>query len=282
MALEPGASVKSKYDLTRSRFEYRDSFALVPGTNLVAEGQLMIAGGAGAVQQAAVSAGAAGEVPLGVSLNASILGTTFTAFETFTVPAVPGPYTVQLGHTNLTTKIVTGTIPASAVTGTIANAYVETDTTGALAVSNVAPNAGEVQIVPLTGLMTFNVAQAGETGYVRYSWNLTVVEAQEILKQSAIGRGSDGTFEKIIVGRGHCRIFTTMFDCTADWTLNFQTDDTTLDDNSPVLGPGGIWTTSAQAALLNPISATPTPFGRVISLPTADDPYLGIEYHVAR
>lgn len=272
MALEPGASVKSKYDLTRSRFEYRDSFALVPGTNLVEEAQLMIAGGAGSVQQAAVSAGALGEIPLGVSLNANILGTTFTAFETLTVPATPGPYTVQLGHSNLATS---GAGLADAIVYDTTGATYLVVAAGAVAGTSVAVNA-------LTGVVTFAAGDQGHVGWIRYRWNLTVIEAQEILRQSAIGRGSDGTFEKIIVGRGHCRIFTTMYDCTAEWTLNFQSDTVGAGDNSPVLGPGGLWTTGAAAALYTVPLANPTPLGRVISLPTADDPYLGIEYHIAR
>ncbi len=272
MALEPGASVKSKYDLTRSRFEYRDSYELVHGTNLIEEAQLMIAGGV-AVQQAAVSAGAAAEVPLGVALNASILGVTFTAFEAFTVPAAPGPYTVQLGNTNL--------VDAGGAVG--AEIYAWDVTNGNVFVHVAAPPAAinQYSVNALTGVMTFDPAgtSAGVVGWARYRWNLTAIQAREILRESAIGRGSDATFEKIIVGRGHCRIFTTMYDCNAAWTLNFQTDTVGSNDNSPCLGPGGVWSTTAA---LNAVLPAAVPLGRVISLPTADDPYLGIEYHIAR
>ena len=70
------------------------------------------------------------------------------------------------------------------------------------------------------------------------------------------------------------------FYCMFGLDILGERDNTALNDNSPVLGPGGLWTTSIRANAYG--LATAVPFGRVISLPSADDPYLGIEYHVAR
>jgi len=263
MPLEPVASVKSKYDLTRSWFHRRDSYPLVAGTNLVDEGQLMIMAGT-TVTEAAVAGGLAEEIPLGVALNASILGTTFTATEAFTVPAA-APFTVQLGHTNLATNTYTTFADALCVGMSAGPA---TRVVAAAAVLNTS-----ITLNVATGVATFDPGEAGRTGFIRYRWNLTVIESREILRQSAIGRGSDGTFEKLIVGRGqNCVIYTTTYDCAAAWELNVQ-DGGVAEPNSPVLGAGGIWTTWA-------LNNAGTPLGRVISLPTTDDPYLGIEFSV--
>jgi hypothetical protein len=94
-----------------------------------------------------------------------------------------------------------------------------------------------------------------------------VVEKEALIRSSHVNRGADEQFASLSVGVGRCRVYTTMFNAAAQWELLLQ--DGTL--NSPVLGPNGLWSTVNE-------TATGTPFGRVISLPTVDDPYLGVEY----
>lgn len=259
MALQPGASVKSKWDMTRSVIGYRREYELVAGTNLVEESQFMIAGGT-AGQQATTSAGLANEVPLGVSLNGKILATTFTNYETGTVPAV-APTTFTLAHSNIVTNGYTG----------FADAYVY-DNTGAteLQVGAAAVAGVSVTLAVATGIITFAVGDAAHSFFVRYRWTMTTAEAREILKQSAIGRGSEDTFDKVVIAHGDCIMYTTMFDCDAPWALNQQTWVPAAGD--PVLGAGGVLTTQDN-------NAVGTPFGRVVSLPSTNDPFLGVEYH---
>lgn len=262
MSIQPGASVKSKWDQTRSDIGDRREFPLVTGTNLVEEAQVMVAGGT-TVQQATTSVTGAGfgdAIPLGMSLNGKILATTFVNYEAGTVPAAT-PFTFTLEHSNLVTNSYS----------TFADAFVY-DTTGAteLEVAGAAVAATSVTLAAATGIMTFAAGDASHAFYVRYRWTLTTVEAQEILRQSSIGRGSESTFDKVVVAHGHCTMFTSMFDADAAWVLNQQLG--TAVNGNPVTGAGGVLTIFDN-------NATGTAFGRVVSLPSANDPFLGVEYN---
>lgn len=261
MAIIPGAAVQAKYDLTRSIWETKRIYPLSAGTNIAEEASLMIQAAGATSVEAAVSAGVADEVPLGVALLSFIKGTTFTKYEMGVVPTV-APYTFQLNRANLVND-----------GAGLAEAYAYDVTNGA-AIPIVAfpgpPGAGpppEAMIDPLTGLMTFNAALAGVSFYVRYRYDMTVVEKEALIRSSHVNRGADEQFATTSVGVGRCRVYTTMYDASCEWELLTQNGA----GNSPCLGPNGLWST------VN-VNATGTPFGRVISLPTVDDPYLGIEY----
>ena len=263
MALDPSSSVKSKWEMTRSIIGERREYPLVAGTNLVEEAQWMIAGGT-TTQQVTTSTGAAvTEVPMGVAINGRILATTFTNFETGTVPAAPGPYTFTLEHASLVTNTYS----------TFADAYIW-DVTGAteLEVAGAAVAGTSVTLAVGTGIVTFAAGDAGHAFQIRYRWTLTTAESREILRQSAIGRGSETTFDKVVLAYGHSTIFTTMFDNDAAWVLNQQLG--TAANGNPVLGAGGVLTIFDN-------NATGTRFGRVVELPSATSPYLGVEYNAA-
>lgn len=261
MALQPGASVKSKWDMTRSIIGERREYELVTGTNLTEEAQVMVAGGTTSQQATTSVTGALfnDAIPLGLALNGKILATTFTNYETGTVPSA-APYTVTLEHSNLVTNGYSG----------FADAFVY-DTTGAteLEVAGAAVAATSVTLAVATGIITFHAGDAGHAFYVRYRWTLTVAEANEILRQSSIGRGSESTFDKLMIAHGHCVMFTTMYDADAAWVLNQQT--AAAANGNPVTGAGGVLTIYEN-------NNNGTIFSRVVSLPSATDPYLGIEY----
>jgi len=262
MALQPGASVKSKWDQTRSDIGDRREYELVSGTNLVEEAQVMVAGGTTS-QQATTSVTGTGfgdAIPLGLALNGKILATTFTNYESGTVPSA-SPYTFTLEHSNIVTNSYS----------TFADAFVY-DSTGAteLEVAAAAVAATSVTLATATGIITFAAGDAGHSFYVRYRWTLTTAEANEILKQSAIGRGSESTFDKLVIAHGHCTMYTTCFDADAAWVLNQQLG--TAVSGNPVTGAGGILTIYDNNNL-------GTCFGRVVSLPSANDPFLGVEYN---
>jgi hypothetical protein len=139
-----------------------------------------------------------------------------------------------------------------------------------LSVAGAAVANTSVTLAVNTGIITFDVAQAAASFYVRYRWTLTVIEAQEILRSSAYGRGSESTFDKCVIAHGHCTMLTTMYDAQANWVLNRQLG--TAVNGNPVTGAGGVLTIYDNNNL-------GTCFGRVVSLPSANDPYLGVEYN---
>lgn len=262
MAINPNASVKSKWDMTRSIIDARREYDLVSGTNLVEEAQVMVAGGTTSQEATTSVTGAVfgDALPLGLSLNGKILATTFTNYETGTVPAAPGPYTVTLEHSNLVTNTYS----------TFADAYVYDSTSAAeLEVAGAAVAGTSVTLSVTSGVLTFDAAEAGHSFFIRYRWNLTNAESQEILRSSAVGRGSEDTFDKVVIAHGQCTMYTTMYDADAAWVLNQQTGLSVA--GNPVTGAGGVLTIYEN-------NNAGTPFGRVVSLPSASDPYLGLEY----
>lgn len=257
MALQPEGSVKSKIDMTRSHFEYLREYPLVTGTTITDEGLLMIRGGTTTVQ-ATTSAGAGGEIPLGIALYGSIQVTTFTHYEAFTVPAT---LTYTLDKTNLID-----------VGGGVAECYAYNVTGGAIltVIAPGAPAAAQIAITTATGVCTFNAAQSGASVWVRYRYTPTATEIQDRFRSSPINRGSEDIFSKIVVGVGHCVVYTSNYDGRGAWQIGLQSGAA----NSPCCGAGGRITTIA-------LSGASTPFGRVVDLPTANSPYLGIEYDIS-
>ena len=257
MSIIPGAVVNAKYDLSRGIIATKRMYPLVAGTNVAEQGSLMIQSAGTTSIEAALCTGGAGEVPLGMALLSFIRGTTFTKYQEGTVPAVAA-YTFQLARGNI---VDVGAGVAEAVVYDVTSAAYLTVQAGA------GPAAGFVQINAVTGLMTFNVAEAGNTFWIRYRYNMTVTERDDLIRASHVNRGADDQFESMSVAVGRCRVYTTMYDARGQWTLLLQSGAA----NSPCLGANGKWSTIA-------LVAAATAFGRVISLPTVDDPYLGIEY----
>lgn len=264
MPLLPNASIKTKYDFTRSRFEWKRQFEVSPTTNIVEEGAILtrLPGPAGneVVQQSVTGVMGAGEALAGAALISRITANTFTDVKEYTVPVAPGPYTIQLPHGNLLL-----TAPATA------EAYVWDLDAGPpaalLVVAHIAvpaPAAGQVDIDPVTGLMTFNVAEAGHNLVVTYRWNLTAVERDLILRQSHVNRGAEDQFGLMTLGYGDCLIYSSMYDASSPYLVG---------DSLYLLGNGCVTATNPGGGELN--------FGRVVSPPEPGDPYLGFEYNSA-
>jgi hypothetical protein len=269
MPLLPDASVKTKYDFTRSRFEWKRQFEVAPTTNIVEEGSMLtkLPGPTGneVVQLAQSGALAAGERPCGVALISRITADTFTMVRDVTVPAIPvpaAPLQVQLPNANL----VVTTIAWPTVALGAAELYAYDNTAGA-ALSTIvhaappAPLATEVDVDPLTGLMTFNNAEAEHDITVTYRWYLTAVERDLLLRQSHVNRGAEDQFGLMTVGYGNCWLYTSMYVAGDTFTVGAPLY---LYDNGLV---------SAFNA-----GGASTQFGTCISVPSPGDPYLGIEY----
>jgi hypothetical protein len=260
--LLPDASVKSKWDLTRSEFQVVRDYEIAAGVNVTEEGTVLVreAGPSGTEVVRPSPGAATTEIPLGVALHSYITADTFTATVSRTIPTV-APLTVDVGRTNIVD-----------VGGTIAEALGVASGSGALTtITPGVPASGQMSLVLTTGIATFHADEAGQTVVITFRWNLTVTEAREILRQSHVNRGFSGAngaehqFNRIQVGVGRCVVYTTMFDAGATWVVDGAGGDV------PVLEAGGIFSTNTR-------NGTGTPFGRVVSVPTVGDPYLGIEY----
>lgn len=259
--LSPDAAVQSKVDRTRSEFEYVRQYDIAPATTIAEEGTiLMRAAGAGGSEVVSPTAGAATDVPLGLALHSSIQATTMVAQIQKTIPA-SGTLTVDLGRTNI--------VDAGS---SVAEALGVASTTGALTtVAAGVPSSGEMAINLTTGIATFHADEAGQDVTITYRWNLTVLESNQIFRDSHINRalgqggGPEASFGKVMVGVGRCVVYTTMYDAGATWV---QHGTTTA---ACVLGAGGIFTTNAR-------NGTGVAFGKVIKVPSVADPYLGVEY----
>lgn len=255
MPLLPNASVKTKYDFTRSRFEWKRQFEVSPTANILEEGSVVtrLPGPAGneVVHLGQSGVLATGERACGLSLQSRITANTFVDVRNYTVPAAPGPYAIQLPHANL---VLAG--------AALAEAYVWDNTAGSVitVVAHIAvpaPGGGNVDIDPVTGLMTFDVAEAEHNITITYRWNLTAIERDLILRQSHVNRGAEDQFGLMTVGYGNCLVYTSMYECDQAYTVGAQL----------TLGDNGLFTLGGV-----------TNFGIVVSVPSPGDPYLGVEY----
>jgi hypothetical protein len=273
MAIAPIGSKRAKFDWDRCYFKRRTEFPTVSTRPFTEEGQLAVAVNVGVDTHVAPSTGVAAtvEVPMGVALQGTISALTFTHWETGTVPA---GLTYTLKYNNLRTS--TRWTP-------LVEAYVYVVATGLeIPVTAAAAAAGDCMINQATGLVTFNALQfggvltmVGVVFGVRYRWTMTTAQQQMICRTSPIGRSSEGLYGKIVLGRGHgCRCFTTQYDADAIWTLGLQSGAT----DSPCLGFFGEWSTITNTTG-GGLGGPGTAFGRVISLPSASDPYVGFEYN---
>lgn len=249
MPLLPNASIKTKVDFTRSRFEWKRQFQVSPTANIVEEGSLVqrITSPAGTDEVITLSTAAAAQRPAGITLQSRISGNTFTAVQDVVVPHA-APFTVQLAHTTLTPNVLFPGYGEATLYDVTAAAWL-----------GVGPAAPAVVDVNVNGLLTFDPAggEADHVVRVTYRYVLTSIERDELLRQSHVNRGAEDQFGLMTVAIGHCVVYTTMYRCDEQYAVG---DVLTLD-------AAGLFSKSGA-----------TNFGIVISVPTPSDPYLGVEY----
>jgi hypothetical protein len=261
MALDPQQCAQAKIDWTQNVIGYRRQYTLTATAAIAEEGQLVVRAGTTALTVSPSTGPAATNIPVGVVLYGKIQASTFQAHETGTVPAAPGPYTVQLQESVMVANTETGV-----------NDAIIYDITGAtyLVVAGAAV-AGTSVTLSNAGLVTFAAGDAGHSFRIVYGYTLTVPQARELFKQSPINRGSDDTFSRVTVAEGHCKIWTSMYDASGQWALHTQNGA----GNSPCTGWGGRFST---IAITTAGTGAGFPIGRVIDLPGSNKPFLGIEY----
>ena len=176
--------------------------------------------------------------------------------EDFTIPAAPGPYTVQLAHTS----IVGPAAPNSSVRVMEIGGSDWTEVAGAPAGTQFQPNL-------TTGVVTFNSADAGKSVRVWYRANLTVAEARLRYFQRNVNNDAGAIFNTVVVGGGTGEVYTAEYDTNVDWS-------------TAVPGGANAIKTGADGILTIGGSGTDIPGGKVIHVPDIDQPYLGIAFNL--
>lgn len=244
------------YDLKRSHFSLSLQKDVVTGQVVDREGVVLrsvLEAGEEKVQKADGIAATYAIAGFAISDNETI--GIIPVVEDFTVPAAPGPYTVQLAHSSLV-----GTAPNSSVRVMEVGGSDLTEVAGA-------PAATQFQPAVTTGVLTFNVAQAGISIRVWYRANLTVAEARLRYFQRNINNDAGVLFNTVVVGTGTGEIYTAEYDTNVDWATGFPAAA------NPVLsGPDGILTIGG--------AGTEIPGAKVIHVPDLDQPYLGIAFNL--
>lgn len=242
------------YDLTKTHYSLSLQKNVAAGSVVDREGvllQAVLEGGEEVVKKADASASTLKIVGFAVSDNETI--GVIPRVEDAVIPAAPGPYTVQLSpYTSLV-----GTAPNSSVRVelTVAGTDLTEENTGT-------PATGEFHPDVATGLLTFNVAQAGLAIRIWYRANLTVAQSRQTYFQRNVNNDAGALFNTLVVGGGTGEIYTAEYDTNVDWSTGAAV----------LSGADGILTVGGAGSEL--------PGGRVIHVPDPDGPYLGVAFNL--
>lgn len=243
------------YDLKRSHFSMTLQKNVATGQVVDREGAVLrsvLDAGEERVQLA--DAGASTYSIAGFSISDNETIGIIPVVEDVTVPAAPGPFTVQLSRTS-----IVGTAPNSSVRVQVVGGSDLTEVAGAPSATEFQPSA--------TGLLTFNTAEAGAALRVWYRANLTVSESRQIFFQRNINNDAGAIFNTVAVGGGTGEIFTAEYDTDVDWTTAPPGGASAI-----LTGAGGILTIGGGGTAL--------PGGKVVHVPDVDQPFLGVAFNL--
>ena len=245
------------YDLKLSHFSLTLQKDVASGQTVDREGVVVrsvLEAGNEVVQKADASAATYQIAGFAISDNEAI--GIIPMVEDAVIPAAPGPYTVQLSRTSLV-----GAAPSSSVR------VLDVTTSSDLTETAGAPGATEFQPDVATGLLTFNIARAGDSIRVFYRANLTVAEARQVFFQRNINNEAGAIFNTIAIGGGAGEIYTAEYDTNVDWATGVPGGTAVI-----TTGPDGILTLDG--------AGTPIPGGAIIHVPDPDNSYLGIKFNL--
>lgn len=233
----------SKLDLSGGTHTFREEdYPLATGVALSEEGQCMVLIDGGSVQP---SAAAANERFVGFSKLDDLAITTWKDVEELTVPAV-APFTVTLAERNL----VAGQIRIRDIT----NGVALTEVGGA-------PAATQYSVVDATGVITFNLAEAGVSVRIWYAYDLSAAQFQQRFGGRHINQGGHGIIDRVTILRGPGRVRTMQYNVTAVY------EGSGAEPVQVTSGAGGLVTVGGAGDVI----------GYVIKAPSAGDPYLTLE-----
>lgn len=221
-------------DLSRLWIKKSKEIALSAGATVSAEGIPMISSLENGVEVVSPSAGASGENFVGFSFSETMTPAVKVKVETITVPS-SSPYTVTLSKNNLVGTQI----------------HIEGMTEGTVADGVYAVN-------DATGIVTFNVAQAGVTVDATYRYYPTT---QEVLMEDAVSIESQTAtdFLRQIGIIMEAELHTDQFDASIDWT-----------SATAVKLDAGILTDHTGSGVTIPVT--------IVAVPSVDSPWLGLRF----
>lgn len=228
-------------NFNNTRIDRSVSRSVDPSTLVTTEGAVIVRSGT----NVKTGTGAAGETFLGFSYSQQNSPTSIPQVESFVVPA-SGIMTL----TGAPTSSAATKAWFVAADGSLTDVTHDAD--------DLNPAAGSYAVVAKT--LTCNTADAGKTIRIQYRFAPTVAQAQFL--QGGVLPGGDsgqllGTVGIILAGD----VFTTEFDPSVDWA------DVAAAGTALTIGAGGVVTTGGAGGAVA---------ARVISIPSAGSPYLGL------
>jgi hypothetical protein len=199
---------------------------------------------AGLLKATILSAPASTDIFQGIAYNYYTSPTQLIAVETITVPAAPGPYTVTLSNT-----------PIAGTTDMLVK-----DANAQVYAFNGAHGANQYALS--AAIATFDSSAAGAVVSFTYAYAPTVQQTQALFGDGVAGHTTAAAVTGTIglIRRG--LVYTTNFDPVVDYSTN------------PVLK------VSANG-IIGLAGSGPTIPGYIYEIPSADSPYLGINFSAA-
>lgn len=240
------------YDLKRSHFSLVLEKSVLAGSVITEEGVLLasVLDAATGTERVLPTTGS-NDIIAGFAIRDNADHATTSEVESVTVPSA-GPYEVQLRQNNLVAS-TPGNGSTAALSAKDGSSQMTND-------DDSSGGAGQVGVDDVTGLLSFNVAEAGKTIVVTYRYNLTVAESRLKFFQRNINNEASTLFSQVGVGQGHGEVFTDMFDASADWSV------------ATAIKAGADGILEDQGGSGTALDA------RVISVPNVNNPLLGIAF----
>jgi hypothetical protein len=235
------------FDLTRTRYFLTSEVPVAPGHSIAVEGGVLKQIRTNGLENAALTEGIANEVIIGFSENNNLVIGVEIVTETIVVP---------------TTGVVS-LKQASIIDGTVW-AYDASNAAALSEISSGSPTSAQFLLNPVQGIITLNTSLAGITLQVRYKYNLTALQQLQKYGGRPVNMRSNTDVGTVTVIRGFGNMYTDQYDTTVDFS-----SATTLYATA-----GGIVTNTAGS------NNTVIPGARVISVPTAADPFLGFTFNL--
>lgn len=233
------------FDLKRTYSNDTKERSVAAGATVSVEGRALIGSIESGVEVASYSAGGSTtEAIIGFSLNTAIVDATQPVIETIVFGAGAPPAAVLLSHGNLVASTI----------------RVDNATDGV----NYTAGGGAAQyaINTTTGSLTVGSSGANDTFTVAYRYTLTALEQQIIRHQRPVNFGSTTQFNLIAFIRGQGEIYTAEYDTSADYS-------------------SAVTAYAIASGYFTSVVGTNTVLGRVVSRPTATDPFLGVAFNLA-
>lgn len=239
MALDPSRS-DSNWKLVKD---------IVTGAEIAREGLLLQSTLEDGIEKVQVTDGS-GDVCVGFSLSDNSSDTDAPFVQTMTVPAT-SPYTVTLSHTPM------GTAPTAEICVRTAAGVKLTQVADAGGSLN---GTGKFHVTGTT--LSFHSADASVAHVASFRYALTAEQAKQLYYDRSVNNGMGALFGQVAVLMGSGQVFTYEYDDKVNWA------DSSLTVKS---GADGIITLGGGGTDLTGIV-------RVISVPTAEDPALGLAF----